>query len=54
MAEAGHYRDIAAAQLRVDDEDQPASPLSHMDRVQDIGLVTAISHAAKEKEKELL
>ncbi len=60
MAEDGHYRDIAVAQLRVDDEtddkSDPGNPLglqpSHMDRVKDSKLVTAIAHAAQEKEKE--
>jgi ABC-type multidrug transport system ATPase subunit len=54
MAEDGHYRDIAYAQLRVDEDEQPVAGTqpSHMDRVQDNKLVTAISHAAIEKEKE--
>jgi ATP-binding cassette, subfamily B, multidrug efflux pump len=54
MTERGHYRDIAAAQLRVDDEDGNASPSapSHMDRVKDNKAVTAITHAAQEKEKK--
>jgi ABC-type multidrug transport system fused ATPase/permease subunit len=51
MAEAGHYREIAAAQLRVDDESDDNAP-SHMDRVKDNRVVTAITHAAQEKEKE--
>jgi hypothetical protein len=54
MAEPGHYRDIAAAQLRMDDDETQtgsAQP-SHMDRVKDNKLVTAISDSAKEKERE--
>jgi ABC-type multidrug transport system fused ATPase/permease subunit len=54
MAEDGHYRDIAFAQLRVDDDEQTptnAQP-SHMKRVQDTKMVTAISHAAQDKEKK--
>ncbi len=49
MAEEGHYRDIAAAQLQVDDEVTKETP-SHMDRVQDNEVVTAITHLAQEKE----
>jgi ABC-type multidrug transport system fused ATPase/permease subunit len=51
MAQPGHYRDIAAAQLQVDDEATPENP-SHMDRVQNNKLVTAISHAAQERQEK--
>ncbi len=49
MAEPGHYRDIAAAQLQVDDEPTPNAP-SHMDRSKDTKLIGLIEQAAKEKE----
>jgi len=49
MAEEGHYRDIAAAQLQVDDEDSE-SPLSHMDRSKDTKMIGLIEQAAKDKE----
>jgi ATP-binding cassette subfamily B multidrug efflux pump len=42
MAEGGHYRDVAAAQLAVDDDGTVAADApSHMDRVRDHGAVTA-------------
>ncbi len=52
MAERGHYREIAAAQLKSDDEEdeisKPSSDQpSHMDRVQDVKVVNAVSDAAK-------
>jgi ABC-type multidrug transport system fused ATPase/permease subunit len=55
MAEEGHYREIAFAQLKTDDdEDEAAKPSvnqpSHMDRAQDVGVVSAVSHAAMEKQ----
>jgi ABC-type multidrug transport system ATPase subunit len=56
MAEGGHYRDIAVAQLRMDDEtdDQQSGPTqaSHMDRAKNTDLVDAITHAAIEKEEK--
>ncbi len=60
MSEKGHYRDIAVAQLRVDDETddrQSGSDVSsHMDRAADNALVTAITHAAEKEaaQKEAL
>ncbi len=49
MAQDGHYRDIAALQLRADplagDEENP----SHMKHVQDNKLVNAVTAAAREK-----
>ena len=55
MSEAGHYRDIAAAQLQIDDEDDVSSngeQPSHIKRSQNSAVVTAIADAAREKEKE--
>jgi ATP-binding cassette subfamily B protein len=41
MAEGGHYRDVAAAQLAVDDDDEvQADAPSHMDRVRDDKAIT--------------
>ncbi len=51
MSQPGHYRDIAAAQLQVDDESTQENP-SHMDRVQNTKLVTAISHAVQEQQEQ--
>ncbi len=42
MAAGGHYREVAAAQLAVDDDDAvTADAPSHMDRVRDDEAVTA-------------
>jgi ABC-type multidrug transport system fused ATPase/permease subunit len=51
MAEEGHYRDIAAAQLRVDDEEEPPSNNpSHMDRVKNTEVVDAVETQARRRE----
>ncbi len=43
MREDGHYRDVAAAQLAVDDDSAiGADPPSHMDRIRDDKAVTAV------------
>jgi ATP-binding cassette subfamily B multidrug efflux pump len=49
MAEDGHYREIAAAQLQVDDEDSE-SPQSHMDRSKNTKMIGLIEQAARDKE----
>jgi ABC-type multidrug transport system fused ATPase/permease subunit len=49
MATPGHYREIAAAQLQVDDEPTADTP-SHMDRSKDTKMIGLIEQAAKEKE----
>jgi ABC-type multidrug transport system fused ATPase/permease subunit len=56
MSEPGHYRDIAAAQLQGDEEeDAIAKPSvdqpSHMDRVKNNAVVSAVSTAAKENQQ---
>jgi hypothetical protein len=50
MSEAGHYRDIAVAQLRGDDLIEVAEKVSHMDRVQQVGV---IDEATKDVEKSV-
>jgi ABC-type multidrug transport system fused ATPase/permease subunit len=53
MAEDGHYRDIAAAQLQVDESDDGvADPKSHVDRMRDKTLVDAVEREAIEQEHE--
>ena len=47
MSEEGHYRDIAVAQLRGDDEEIPQEKLSHMDRVQQPGVIEVAQEAAE-------
>jgi ATP-binding cassette subfamily B multidrug efflux pump len=52
MAEEGHYRSIAAAQLQVDDEDEPpTNEPSHMDRARHTEVVDAIEKDAKLREQ---
>jgi ABC-type multidrug transport system fused ATPase/permease subunit len=48
MTQAGHYRDIAAAQLYGDDVSHGPDDPSHMRRVQDDRRVTATAEAAKD------
>ena len=55
MAEKGHYRDIAAAQLQVDDEGDADNVAvinrpSHMDRTKDTKTIGAIEQAAKDEQ----
>jgi ABC-type multidrug transport system fused ATPase/permease subunit len=50
MSEKGHYRDIAVAQLRNDDVTELAEKASHMDRVQQVGV---IDEATKDVEKSV-
>jgi ABC-type transport system involved in cytochrome bd biosynthesis fused ATPase/permease subunit len=53
MNEEGHYRDIAVAQLRGDEETEEearAEEISHMDRVQQAGVVEIAQQEAEKGE----
>ncbi len=52
MAQDGHYREIAAAQLYGDESLHGPDDPSHMRRVQDDRRVSAVAEAAKEQQRE--